>query len=252
MAETFIDLSGQKLLVTAAGAGIGRAIALGAARAGGDVLATDIDAVALEGLKAEGIAVATLDATDPAAVDALVAAHGPFGRLAHAVGYVHHGTVLDCGHDDWHRSFRINVDSMYYVLQAVLPGMIEMGGGSIVSIASMASSIKGFVNRAAYGATKAAVIGLTKAVAVDFMDKNIRCNTICPGTVDSPSLRQRVEELGKTMGGYDKAYAAFVARQPMGRLGTAEEIATLALYLVSDAASYTTGQAHVIDGGTTA
>ncbi|WP_155889394.1 SDR family oxidoreductase [Cucumibacter marinus] len=242
-------LSGLNALVTAAGNGIGKAVALRFAREGAKVVAVDIDGGALDGLGQPGIAPLVLDATDPEAVDAAVRAHGPFDVLVNGVGYVHHGTVLDCGPDEWRRSFALNVDTMYNTLRAVLPGMIERGGGSVINIASAASSLKGFPNRAAYGATKAAVIGLTKAVAVDHISQGVRCNAICPGTVESPSLAARMKELGRQMGGEDEARKAFVARQPMGRLGTPEEIAAMAVYLASPEASFTTGQALIIDGG---
>lgn len=242
-------LSGKRALVTAAGAGIGRAIAEAFAREGAQVLATDIDAKALATLHSDAIDVATLDASDANAITSLVAQKEAFDILVNGVGYVHHGTILDCGPDEWRKSFSINVDTMFNTIRAILPGMIERGGGSIVNIASVASSLKGFPNRAAYGATKAAVIGLTKAVAVDHVSLAVRCNAICPGTVDSPSLRQRVEELGKTMGGTENAMNAFVERQPMGRLGTVKEIASMAVFLGGDEAAYTTGQAFVVDGG---
>ncbi len=242
-------LTGKRILVTAAAAGIGRAIAIQAAAAGARVLATDIDEAGLGEIASDAIVTAPLDATDSAAVQELVGGEAAFDGLAHAVGFVHHGTILDCEPNEWRRSFQINVDSMYNVLRSALPRMVEAGGGSIVSIASVASSLKGIINRAVYGATKAAMIGLTKSVAVDYVDKNIRCNTICPGTVESPSLQQRMRDLGEEVGGYDTARAAFIARQPMGRLGTPSEIARLAIYLLSDDAAYTTGQAHVIDGG---
>jgi 2-keto-3-deoxy-L-fuconate dehydrogenase len=244
-------MAGQRALVTAAGAGIGLAIAEAFAREGAGVLATDIDEAALASLPAAA-GRARLDATDPQAIGACVAAEGPFDVLVNCVGWVHHGTVLDAAPEDWRRSFGLNVDTMYHTIRAVLPGMIERGKGSIVNIASVASSLKGFPNRAAYGATKAAVIGLTKAVAVDHVAQGIRCNAICPGTIESPSLEARIEALGRAAGGAEAARAAFVARQPMGRIGTAAEIASLAVWLGSDESSYATGQAFVVDGGTLA
>lgn len=244
-----LRLSGKKALVTAAGAGIGKAIAEAFAVEGAIVVATDINEQALASVAGEGIRTELLDATDADAVAALVERSGPYDVLVNGVGIVHHGTILDCEPDDWHAAFRINVDTMFVTIRAVLPGMLEAGGGSIVNIASVASSQKGFPNRAAYGASKGAVIGLTKAVAADYVTKNIRCNAICPGTVDSPSLQQRIAELGQTMGGEEEARKAFVARQPMGRLGTAEEMAAIAVYLASDESAYATAQTFTIDGG---
>lgn len=245
-------LEGRRALVTAAGAGIGRAIAVQFAAEGAEVVAADIDSRALAELTEDAIMTVAVDATDPDAVADVVARLGPFDTLVNGVGWVHHGTILDCSVQDWRRSFEINVDAMYHAIRAVLPTMIENAEGAIVNISSAASSLKGFPNRAAYGATKAAVIGLTKAVAVDFMTDGIRCNAICPGTIDTPSLAQRIEELSKTMGGTDAARNAFVARQPMGRLGLPEEIAAIATYLAGPESAYTTGQAFVIDGGTLA
>ena len=243
------DLSGGRVLVTAAGAGIGHAISRAAARAGAEVLAVDIDAAALEALAADGIATAPLDVTDAAAVTALIEARGPFAGLVNAVGWVHHGDIAACGPEDWRRAFAINVDSMYLTMRAALPGMQAAGSGSIVNVASVASSIKGFANRVAYGASKAAVIGLTKAVAVDNLRTGVRVNAICPGTVDSPSLRQRIRDLGTTEEEYEAARAMFMARQPNGRLGKPEEIAPLAVYLLSADSAFMTGQAVAIDGG---
>jgi len=244
-----LELTGKRIFVTAAAAGIGRAIAETAERQGAEVLATDIDTVSLAAIEGGSLGVATLDVTDPEAVAALFAGEEPFDGIVNAAGFVHHGTILDCTPQDWRRSFAINVDSMYHVLSAALPGMIARGGGSIVNIASVASSLKGIPNRFVYGASKAAVIGLTKAIAADFVGKGIRCNAICPGTIESPSLESRIRALGETAGGYEAARKAFVDRQPMGRLGTPQEVANLAVYLLSDASAFTTGQAHVIDGG---
>ena len=243
-------LAGKRCLLTAAAAGIGRATALAFAAEGADVLATDIDASALQSLHAESPAVrtATLDVTDPAQIAALAGAHPVIDVLFNCAGYVHAGTLLDTGEDAWKRSFTINVDSMFRLFKAVLPGMLARGRGSIVNMASAASSVKGVPNRFAYGTTKAAVIGLTKAIAADYVARGVRCNAICPGTVKSPSLEQRVAALG---GDQDAVWKSFIDRQPMGRLGTPEEIAALAVYLASDESAFTTGAIHVIDGGWT-
>ncbi|MEE7560158.1 SDR family oxidoreductase, partial [Xanthomonas sp. Kuri4-2] len=212
------------------------------------VLATDIDPAALAALAAESEAIVphVLDVTDAAAIAALVAAHGPFDVLFNCAGYVHPGSILDCDEAAWRRSFVINVDAMYHTCRAVLPGMLQQGGGSIVNMSSVASSIKGVPNRFAYGVTKAAVIGLTKAIAADHVAQGIRCNAICPGTIRTPSLAQRVQALG---GDEQAVWKSFTDRQPMGRLGDPREIAQLVVYLASDEASFTTGQTHVIDGG---
>jgi 2-keto-3-deoxy-L-fuconate dehydrogenase len=231
--------------VTAAGQGIGRAIAGLFAREGARVLATDLDPAKLEGL--EGCRGAALDVLDAAAIAALVAREGPFDVLANCAGFVHHGTILECSEADFDFTMNLNVRSMYRMTKAVLPGMLERGGGSIVNIASVASSVKGIVNRFVYGTSKAAVIGLTKAVAADFVTRGIRCNAICPGTIDSPSLQERM----RAQGDYEKARAAFIARQPMGRLGTPEEVGWLAVYLASEESAFTTGTIHIVDGGIT-
>lgn len=240
-------LTGKHCLITAAAAGIGRATALAFAREGATVVATDIDNAALATLGAGGIATARLDVTDDAAVAALVARHDGFDVLFNCAGWVPGGTILDCSPGDWARAYDINVTSMYRTIRAVLPGMLARGGGSIVNMASAASSIHGVPNRFAYSATKAAVIGLSKSVAADFIRDNIRVNAICPGTIDTPSLGKRIAASGDAVA----TRAVFVARQPMGRLGRAEEIAALALYLASDESSFTTGAVHVIDGGWT-
>ena len=240
-------LAGKCALLTAAGAGIGRATAIAFADAGADVLATDLDARALESLASERPDIRTklLDVTDPVAIVALAGQHA-FDVLFNCAGYVHAGTILDTGEADWERSFSINVDSMFHLCRAVLPGMLERGHGSIVNMSSVASSIKGVPNRFAYSTTKAAVIGLTRSVAADFVSRGIRCNAICPGTVKTPSLGDRV----RAMGGDEAAvWRSFADRQPMGRLGTPEEIAALAVYLASDESAFTTGTVHVIDGG---
>lgn len=243
-------LDGKRCLLTAAGAGIGRATALAFAREGAQVLATDIDATALRSLANENDAIRTamLDVTDPAQIAALVHANPAIDVLFNCAGYVHAGTILDTDEDTWQRSFAINVDSMFRLCKAVLPGMLARRRGSIVNMASAASSVKGVPNRFAYGATKAAVIGLTKAIAADYVARGVRCNAICPGTVKSPSLEQRVAALG---GDQDAVWKSFTDRQPMGRLGTPEEIAALAVYLASDESAFTTGAIHVIDGGWT-
>jgi len=249
-------LKGKHILVTAAGQGIGRASVLMFAREGGQVLATDINPVALEETaalaRAAGGALVTqlLDVTDAKAVAALAQAEAPFDVLFNCAGYVHHGSILDCSEKDWEFSWNLNVSSMYRLIQALLPGMLAQGQGSIINMASAASSVKGVPNRFVYGATKAAVIGLTKAVAADFVARGIRCNAICPGTVESPSLDARIREQAQLQGKpIAEIQAAFVARQPMGRVGKAEEIAALALYLASDESSFTTGAIHLIDGG---
>jgi 2-keto-3-deoxy-L-fuconate dehydrogenase len=245
-------LQGAAALVTAAGQGIGRATALAFAREGALVHATDIDEAALEALRnAEPrLRVAKLDVRDEAAVNAFAAANEPFDVLFNCAGYVHHGTILEVSAEDWAFSFDLNVTSMYRTIRAVLPGMLARGKGSIVNMASVASSVKGAPNRCVYGATKAAVIGLTKSVAADFVSRGVRCNAICPGTVQTPSLDERISALAAASeGDVEKARAAFVARQPIGRLGTPEEIAALVVHLASDEAGYTTGAIHVIDGG---
>lgn len=244
-------LDGKVALVTAAGQGIGRASALAMAREGAKVFATDIDSRALETLKGEsgGIEAFTLDVLKADQIADAVARTGAVDVLFNCAGYVHHGTVLECEDKDWDFSFDLNVKSHYRMAKAFLPGMLDKGAGSIINMASVVSSIKGAPNRFAYGASKAAVIGLTKAIAADFVARGIRCNAVCPGTVDSPSLQERIRVLGETAGGYDKARASFLARQPTGRLGMPEEIAAMVVFLASDEASFVTGQAYVIDGG---
>ncbi|MXQ12828.1 SDR family oxidoreductase [Microvirga makkahensis] len=241
-------LKNKTALVTAAGQGIGRAIAEAFLREGARVCATDLDEKKLEGL--EGATRHRLDVRSSAAIDALVRDAGPFDILVNAAGYVHHGTVLECSEDDWDFSFDLNVKSMHRTIRAALPGMLEKGAGSIVNIASGASSVRGIPNRYVYGATKAAVIGLTKAVAADFIKRGVRANAICPGTVQSPSLDQRIADLAASSGqSTEVVRQAFIDRQPMGRLGTSEEVAALAVYLASDESSYTTGHIHLVDGG---
>lgn len=240
-------LAGKKALITAAGAGIGRASAEAFAREGAHVIATDINADALSALAGANITTQVLDVTDPAAIARLFAAHADLDILFNVAGWVHHGTIEQCARADWDRSLLINLTSMYETCRAALPNMLAKGGGVIVNMSSVASSVTGAPNRFAYGAAKAGVIGLTKAIAADYAGRNIRCNAICPGTVDTPSLQGRMS----AQGDYDTARQMFIARQPMGRLGTAEEIAHLAVYLASDEASFTTGAIHVVDGGWT-
>lgn len=246
-------LSGKTAFCTASGAGIGRATAIAFAREGARVVATDIDTAALEALKKEGIAAThRLDVRDTAAVSALAKEVGAVDILFNAAGFVAHGTVLDCSEGDWDFSFDLNVKSMHRTISAFLPLMLAKGGGSIVNIASAAGAPRGVINRYVYGATKAAVIGLTKSVAADFIRKGIRCNAICPGTVQSPSLNSRIAAQSQALGRpQQEIRQLFIDRQPMGRLGTAEEIASMAIYLASDEAAFTTGQAFLVDGGFT-
>ncbi|MBT8424240.1 MAG: SDR family oxidoreductase [Silicimonas sp.] len=240
-------LTGKRALLTAAGQGIGRATALAMVREGADVTATDVNADALADLaeSADGqLTTLVMDVRDDASVADVVGNARP-DILFNCAGFVHSGTILDSTDDEWDFAFDLNVRSMYRTIKAALPGMLERGGGSIINMASAASSVIGAPNRFVYGTTKAAVIGLTKAVAKDFITNGIRCNAICPGTVDSPSLHDRLRETGN----YDEAMKEFVARQAMGRLGTVEEIASLAVFLAEDGSAYMTGQAVVIDGG---
>jgi 2-keto-3-deoxy-L-fuconate dehydrogenase len=236
-------LEGKAVLVTAAGQGIGRASTERFIAEGADVWATDIDPNLLDCLV--GCETRTLDVRRKDAIEALVAEAGPFDAVFNCAGFVAAGTILDCTDDQWRSSFEINVTSMFWVNQAVLPGMCARGRGSIINMSSVASSVKGVANRFAYSATKAAVVGLTKSIAADFVSMGVRCNAICPGTVDTPSLHERL----RATGDYDAAWTAFKARQPMGRVGDAGEIAALATYLASDESSFTTGQIHLIDGG---
>ena len=246
-------LAGKTAFLTAAGAGIGRATALAFAREGARVIATDRDAASLSGLDVElstlGGAhdIAPLDVTDPSRIAGLAATYRDIDVLFNCAGWVHQGTILQTEFTDWQRSFGINVTGIFLMMKAFLPAMIERGGGSIVNVASVASNLKGVVNRAAYSASKAAVIGLSKSVASDFIGEGIRVNTICPGTIDSPSLHERARALGDE----HKAMQAFVARQPIGRIGTVDEIAALAVFLASDESAYATGADFIMDGGIT-
>jgi 2-keto-3-deoxy-L-fuconate dehydrogenase len=242
-------LAGKTALITAAGQGIGRATALAFSREGATVWATDVNPALLERLGAESPMVRPepLDVRDVHAIQVLVQKIGQLDVLFNCAGYVHHGSLLECSEQDWDASLVLNLKSMYYTCKAVVPGMVAARAGSIINMSSGASSVKGAPARFVYGTTKAGVIGLTKSIAVDFIRYGIRCNAICPGTIDSPSLQERM----RAHGDYDKARAEFIARQPMGRLGNPEEIAALAIYLASDESSFMTGQIHIIDGGWT-
>lgn len=241
-------LAGKTALITAAGQGIGRATVEAFIREGARVIATDINPAQLATLS--GCTTRVLDVTDTAAIKALAAEIGAIDILFNCAGFVASGSILECDETAWDFSFNLNVRSMYQLIRAVLPGMLTRGGGSIINMSSVASSIKAAPNRFVYGTTKAAVIGMTKAIAADFITRGVRCNAICPGTVESPSLKQRIEtqarDSGKTIA---EVEAAFVARQPMGRVGRTDEIAALAVYLASDESAFTTGTAQVIDGG---
>ena len=236
-------LEGKAVLITAAAQGIGRATAERFVSLGAKVTATDINMEALSTL--EGAVTKKLNVLDGDEVKAFVAENGPFDVLFNCAGFVHAGSILDCEDKDWDFSFDLNAKAMFRLCKAVLPAMLEKGKGSIVNMASVASSVKGVPNRFAYCASKAAVIGLTKSIAADFVTKGIRANAICPGTVDSPSLHDRL----RATGDYDKALSDFIGRQPMGRIGTPEEIAALVTYLAGDDAGFTTGQIHIVDGG---
>lgn len=240
-------LAGKTAFITAAAAGIGRATALAFVREGAAVIATDVDLAGLESLERErpGIEIARVDVLDAAQCAEIGHRWPQIDVLANVAGYVHHGTILECSPEDWSRSFDLNVHSMFRTIRSVLPRMLEHGGGAIVNVSSIASSVKGIPNRCVYGATKAAVIGLTKSIAVDYVTRGIRCNAICPGTVDSPSLAGRMAATGDL----EAARKAFIARQPMQRLGKPEEVAALAVYLASDESAFTTGAIHIIDGG---
>ncbi len=241
-------LTGKRALVTAAAQGIGRATARAFAAEGAQVFATDVNGDKLGELNGvPGVSTCLLDVTDNDAVLAVAADLGAMDILFNCAGFVHHGSILECGENDWDFSFGLNVKSMYFTIRAFLPAMLDAGGGSIINMSSVASSIKGIAHRCVYGASKAAVIGLTKAVAADYIDRGIRCNAICPGTVDSPSLQARIDAFDDPVA----ARRAFIARQPLGRLGTAEEIATMAVHLASDESAFTTGTDMVVDGGVT-
>tara|TARA_B110001450_G_scaffold87620_1_gene83419 strand:- start:1037 stop:1774 length:738 start_codon:yes stop_codon:yes gene_type:complete len=238
-------LNGKTCLVTAAGQGIGRASALAMQAEGAKVYATDVNEAALEELVDDGLEAFKLDVMDPASIAQAVANTGAVNVLFNCAGFVASGTILDCDEAQWTFSNDLNVTAMYRMNRAYLPGMIAQDGGSIINMSSVASSVIAAPDRFAYGTTKAAVIGMTKAIAADFVSDGVRCNAICPGTVESPSLEQRLTDTGD----YDAACAAFIARQPLGRIGKPEEIAALVVYLASDESAYTTGVAHVIDGG---
>lgn len=240
-------LAGKRAFVTAAGQGIGRASALMMAREGASVIATDINAEALAELAGAGIETRLLNVRDKEAVAAMAAEVGAVDVLFNCAGFVANGTILDCSEEDWAFSVDLNMTAMFRMCRAFLPAMLDNGGGSIINMASVASSVIAAPNRFVYGATKAGVIGMTKAIAADFVTRGIRCNAICPGTVESPSLDARL----RATGDYEAAKKAFIARQPIGRIAKAEEIAALVVYLASDESSYTTGVAHAIDGGWT-
>ena len=238
-------LAGKRALVTAAGQGIGRAAAIAMAREGAHVIATDVNEAGLATLAADGIETLVLNVRDPAAIAKAVSKAGNINILFNCAGFVASGTILDCDEDQWAFSFDLNVTALYRMCRAFLPGMIVGGGGSIINMASVASSIIAAPNRFAYAGTKAAVIGLTKSIAADFITQGIRCNAVCPGTVDTPSLQQRMADTGD----YEAGRKAFLARQPTGKLAQAEDIAGLVVFLASDESAFVTGAAHVIDGG---
>ena len=244
-------LKGKLAFCTASSAGIGRAVATAFAREGARVIASDVNDAAFDDLKKAGVAECVkLDARDAKAIEAQAKRLGAVDVLFNAAGFVHHGSVLDCTDEEWDFAFDLNVKSMHRTIKAFLPGMLAKGG-SIINIASTVGASKAAPNRYVYGATKAAVVGLTKAVAIDFIGKGIRCNCICPDTIQTPSLDDRIKALGKQVGGEEKARAMFIERQPMGRLGTAEEMAHVAVYLASDESAYMTGSSITPDGGFT-
>ena len=243
-----MDLSGKKVLISAAGQGIGFTTANLFAKQGAQVFATDINIDQLHGIA--GIQPHILDVTDPQAIQLIAEKIGPVDVLFNCAGVVHSGDILSCTERDWQFALDLNISAMFHMIRAFLPAMLERKSGSIINMSSVASSIKGVPNRFAYSATKAAVIGLTRSVAADYVTQGIRCNAICPGTVESPSLRQRIAAQAEAEGrSEEEVYQAFVARQPIGRIGKTSEIAQLALYLASDASSYTTGTVQIIDGG---
>ena len=241
-------LKNKKALITAAGQGIGFATALAFANEGAKVIATDINPDTLNSLSNENSQIGTrlLDVTKPDEIQQVAEEMGAIDVLFNCAGFVHHGTILDCEESDWEFSFNLNVRSMYRMIRFFLPSMLEAGGGNIINMSSVASSVMGLPNRFVYGTSKAAVIGLTKSVAKDYIKQGIRCNAICPGTVESPSLQERIKAQG---GNPEEVSAAFIARQPIGRIGKPEEIAAIALHLASDESAYTTGVAFSIDGG---
>lgn len=241
-------LEGKRVLVTAAAQGIGRATAIAMAREGALVLATDINAPLLVDLETEAsLTTELLDVTDAAQMASLAEEQAALDVLVNVAGFVHHGSILECEEQDYDFSMNLNVKSMYRMIQAFLPGMLDQGSGSIINVASVASSIKGLPNRFVYGTSKAAVIGLTRSVAADYVRRGVRCNAIAPGTIESPSLDERIAAFDDP----EAARRDFIARQPMGRLGKPEEIAAIAVYLASDESAYTTGQVFVVDGGIT-
>lgn len=248
---TTLRLANKTAFITAAGQGIGRATAIAFAAQGARVIATDINAQALASLQqASGCTVHTLDVTHPQAIEDMARSTGPIHILFNGAGFVHAGSVLDCTEDEWAFALDLNVRSQFRTIKAFLPGMLALGSGSIINMASVAGSIKGAPNRFVYGTTKAAVVGLTKSVAADFVGRGIRCNAICPGTVMSPSLQDRISAQAVATGqSLAQVESTFVERQPMGRLGRTEEIAALAVYLASDESAFTTGTAQIIDGG---
>ncbi len=244
-------LAGRRAFVTAAGQGIGRATALAMAAEGATVIATDRDAQKVGELGARGITHIPLDVLDDGAVERAAREAGPIDVLFNCAGFVHQNTILTCTDEDWDFGFALNVRAMWKMARAIIPGMLERGRGSIVNMSSACSSVKGAPNRFLYGTTKAAVIGMTKSIATEYVSQGIRCNCLCPGTVDTPSLHDRIAANAAAAGSFDAARAAFVARQAMGRLATAEEMAALVVYLAADESAFVTGQAIVIDGGWT-
>ena len=247
-----MDLIGKKIFISAAGAGMGYSVAKNALNVGAEVYATDLKPEGLENLNSLGAKTETLDITRDDLIQDYFSKAPDFDGIVNMAGWVHHGTILDVNKTDWRNSFLVNLDSMYFVIKEAIPGLQRNGGGSIINMASLASSVKGFPFRAAYSTSKAAVIGLTKSVAVDFMNDGIRCNAICPGTIETPSLHERMDSMAEKLGSKKAATDWFVSRQPMGRLGQPDEIASLIIYLLSDAGSYATGQPFIVDGGTIA